>query len=94
MYQQLLSLNNTPLLLCSVRARRVLIIQSNSHLSPTDMSDAASNSRDAEIEALRNRIAQLEKELKEKPVRKAVEKMEELVVDSNPYRYFLSSLNA
>lgn len=51
------------------------------------MSEAPSEPLDAQIIALKNRIAQLEFELKEKPTRKKVEEMEELVVDSNPYRY-------
>lgn len=54
------------------------------------MSEPTSPSHQDEVLALKARIAQLELELKAKPVRKAVEKMEEIVVDSNPYSYVFS----
>lgn len=59
------------------------------------MGDSSPDPRDVEIQQLKNRIAQLEFDLKSKPVRNTVEKMDELVVDSNPYRcVFIRSVPA
>lgn len=49
-----------------------------------------STSQLEEIDALKARVKVLENELRAKVVRETTNKMEEIVIDSNPYRYVLS----
>lgn len=80
--------------------RKLQSIQENSEVSnwihfevdfpPVHMSSSVTTSQSAEIEALKARVKVLEDELRAKVVRETTNKMEEIVIDSNPYRYALS----